>query len=258
MAVKSLQVRTRTNVGAAGSEPQVLAREWDSARAAVVVCDMWDAAQCVSAAARATVIAHRINMLVSSLRRQGSLIVHAPGGCMDFYEGTPARTRALQAPWSESPAPIDWNSWNCDLHAEVARTLTDPGPCSCSSPEPCCTGGAPYPWKRQVASIEVTADDAVTDDGQELYNLLAERQIEDVLVVGVHINICVLGRPYGIRQLVFSGRMPLLCRDLTDSYHRDPRGHSWGTEKIVAHIERHWCPTVTSDQLIGGAGFRFE
>jgi hypothetical protein len=38
-------------------------------------------------------------------------------------------------------------------------------------------------------------------------------------------NICVLARPYGIRQLVFLGKRSVLCRDLTDSFHRDPRGH---------------------------------
>jgi hypothetical protein len=26
---------------------------------------------------------------------------------------------------------------------------------------------------------------------------------------------------------------------------------------MVAHIERHWCPTLTSDQLVGGSPFQF-
>ncbi len=39
--------------------------------------------------------------------------------------------------------------------------------------------------------------------------------------MGVHANICVLGRPVGIRQLVYLGKKPILCRDLTDSFHRD-------------------------------------
>jgi hypothetical protein len=56
---------------------------------------------------------------------------------------------------------------------------------------------------------------------------------------------------------VYLGKRPLLCRDLTDSFHRDPRGHFWGTELVIAHIERHWCPAITSDQLVGGTAFRF-
>jgi nicotinamidase-related amidase len=98
----------------------------------------------------------------------------------------------------------------------------------------------------------------VTDDGQEVLNLLEHRGIADVVVMGVHTNICVLGRPYGIRQLVYLGKKPLLCRDLTDAFHRDPRGHAWGTDQVVAHIERYWCPTVTSHQLVGGTPFSFR
>lgn len=88
--------------------------------------------------------------------------------------------------------------------------------------------------------------------------LLEEGEIEDVVVMGVHANRCVLGRPYGIRQLVYWGKRPVLCRDLTDSYHRGPRGHLCGNEEMIAHIERHWCPTLTSDQLVGGAPFQFQ
>jgi hypothetical protein len=73
--------------------------------------------------------------------------------------------------------------------------------------------------------------------------------------MGVHTNVCVLRRLFGIRQLVYVGKRPMLCRDLTDGFHRDARGHQWGTEHVIAHIERRWCPTVTSDQLVGGVAF---
>ena len=99
--------------------------------------------------------------------------------------------------------------------------------------------------------IGIERGDAVTDDGQEVFNLLEQAGIADVIVMGVHTNVCVLGRPYGIRQLVRLGKRPVLCADLTDSFHRDPHGHAWGTAQIVAHIERRWCPVATSDMLVG-------
>ena len=92
----------------------------------------------------------------------------------------------------------------------------------------------------------------MTDDGREL-NLLEQHRIGDVVVMGVHTNVCILGRPYGIRQLAYLGKRPMLCRDLTDSFHRDPRGHAWGDEHIARHIETYWCPTVTSEELMGGS-----
>jgi hypothetical protein len=79
--------------------------------------------------------------------------------------------------------------------------------------------------------------------------------VSEAPATGVHANVCVLGRPYGIRQLVNLGKRPVRRRDLTDSFHRDPRGHGWGTEHVIVHIERRWCPTVTSDQLVGGLPF---
>lgn len=236
----------------------VLRPDWDPARAAVVICDMWDAHHCVSAARRTAEMAPRMNEVVAGLRERGALIIHAPAGCVDFYAHTPARRRARQARRARPRARIDWQDWEPAERAALPASLVDPGPCSCDSPAPCGDAQPPYPWTRQTPLIDITDDDAVSDDGQEVLNLLEERGIEDVIVMGVHTNLCVLGRPYGIRQLTYLGKSPVLCRDLTDSFHRDPRGHGWGTEQVVAHIERHWCPTVTSDQLIGGTPFRFR
>jgi hypothetical protein len=175
---------------------------------------------------------------------------------MEFYNDTPARQRALLAPHADAPSRIDWCDWERDELAALPTTLTDPGTCSCRSAQPC--GDRFRAWTRQLAVIDVLPEDAVTDDGQELFNLLEQRGIADVVVTGVATNACVLGRPYGVRQLTYLGKRPVLCRDLTDAFHRDPHGHPWGTEQVVAHIERRWCPSVTSDQLVGGAPFRFS
>jgi nicotinamidase-related amidase len=219
---------------------------------------MWDTTQCVSAARRVAEMAPRVNEVVARLRQDGALIVHAPAGCMEYYAGTPARERARRAPAAHSPVPVDWRAWDAAREAPLPPTLSDDTPCSCEPGEPCTKGGPPYPWTHQIESIEISQVDAVTDDGNELLALLAERGIEDVVVMGVHANRCVLGRPYGIRQLVYSQKSPVLCRDLTDSYHRDPRGHAWGNEQMFAHIERYWCPTLTSNQLVGGTPFQFQ
>jgi hypothetical protein len=169
---------------------------------------------------------------------------------MEYYAGTPARERARRAPRVQSPVPIDWNEWDSVRESPLPMALADDTPCSCEPGQPCTDGGGPPTWTRQIESIEIAPVDAVTDDGEELLALLEERAIEDVVVMGVHLNRCVLGRPYGIRQLVYWGKRPVLCRDLTDSYHRDSRGHLWGNEQMIAHVERYWCPTVTSDRLL--------
>ena len=256
MTSRTLRLRTRT--AAPGAEPTFVERAWDPARAAVVICDMWDAHHCASAERRTAEMAPRMDEVVSALRARGALVIHAPALCVGFYDGTPARRRALDAPHADAPVPFDWNDWEPDEIAAMPTTFSAPGPCSCATPLPCGDGAPPYPWTRQTPLIRVDDDvDAVSDDGQEVFNLLAARGIDDVVVMGVHTNVCVLGRPYGIRQLVRAGKRPILVRDLTDAFHRHPGGHVAGTEAVVAHVERRWCPSVTSDQLAGGAPFRF-
>ena len=255
MTARTVSLRSRST---SGDPVTVVRHDWDAAQAAVVLCDMWDTTQCVSAARRVVEMAPRMNEVISRLRRDGALVVHAPAGCMAYYAGTPARERALRAPRVRSPVPIDWNEWDPSREAPLPAALADDTPCSCAPGPRCTEGGPPYPWTHQIDAIDVEPTDAVTESGDELLALLTARAIDDVIVMGVHLNRCVLGRPYGIRQLVYWGKRPVLCRDLTDAYHRDPHGHEWGNEQMIAHVERYWCPTVTSDALAGGAPFRFR
>jgi hypothetical protein len=73
--------------------------------------------------------------------------------------------------------------------------------------------------------------------------------------------MCVLGRPFGIRQLVYQKMNIVLMRDLTDAMYNPKMkphvSHFKGTELVVEHIEKHWCPTVISADLTGKSAFRF-
>src|SRR3712207_6316655 len=74
--------------------------------------------------------------------------------------------------------------------------------------------------------------------------------------------MCVLGRPFGLRQLAKNGKNVVLMRDMTDTMYNPERwpfvSHFQGTDLIVRHIEKFVCATVTSDQLLGGEPFRFK
>ena len=118
------------------------------------------------------------------------------------------------------------------------------------------------PWKSQYDVLKMDERDAVSDSGVEIWNLLEERGIDNVILVGVHTNMCVLGRPFGLRQMAKNGKNVVLMRDMTDTMYNPKRrpfvSHFRGTELIVEHIEKVVCPTVTSDQLLGGEPFRFK
>jgi hypothetical protein len=73
--------------------------------------------------------------------------------------------------------------------------------------------------------------------------------------------MCVLGRPFGLRQMAKNGKNVVLMRDMTDTMY-DPAkwpyvNHFTGTQLIVEHIEKFVAPTITSVDFLGGEPFRF-
>ena len=111
-------------------------------------------------------------------------------------------------------------------------------------------------WTREHPAVEILPGDAVSQDGQEVYNLFAARGIKNVIYCGVHANMCVLGRTFGVRQMTEWGFNCVLARDLTDTMY-NPRmrplvPHERGTELVIGHYERFWCPTMVSEQIVGG------
>jgi len=232
---------------------------WDPHGTAAVICDMWDKHWCRGATARVAEMAPRMNQVIAELRRRGVLIIHCPSETMDFYRTAPGRRLAqaapkvdLQAimrqclgrqPQLEPPLPIDQSDGGCD---DLPRCQEGKWP--------------PFPWSREIATLQVEDGDAITDS-PEAYYLMHQRGLTNVMVMGVHENMCVLGRSFAIRQMVKLGQNVLLIRDLTDTMYNSRRrpwvDHFTGTDLVCWHIEKYWCPTITSDQIIGGQPFHF-
>ena len=229
---------------------------WDPRKTAVVICDMWDKHWCAGATKRVGEMAPRMNEVVSAARKKGMLVIHCPSDTLDFYKDTPARVLAQEAPVVESKRPLErWCRIDPDREGKLPIDDSDGG-CDCS---PQCKNYKA--WSREISEIKVEPGDAVTDS-PEAYYLMRKRGIENVIVMGVHTNMCVLGRPFSIRQLVYQGLNVMLMRDMTDTMYNSRMApfvhHCTGTDLVVEHIEKNWCPTITSVDLIGGKEFRFE
>ena len=252
-----LQVQLRNRVKQSdGRFKEIRKRaDWSPKETAIIIVDMWNDHHCVSAAKRVVEMAPHMNRVVKAARDRGVLIIHAPSGCDDFYKGQAVRRNAESAPVAKAGVEFKWNYFNPEHEGPLAAKLEAAG-CSCDSPKPC--GPDRRVWESQIKAIEMTDADAATSNGQEIHNLLESRGIKNVIIMGVHTNRCVLGRPFGIRQMVYQKRNVVLCRDLTDSYHRDPGRHFEGLEKIVEHVEKYWCPTITSKSITGEKPFRFS
>jgi hypothetical protein len=66
--------------------------------------------------------------------------------------------------------------------------------------------------------------------------------------------MCVLNRTFAIKQMTKWGIHCVLVRDLTDSMY-DPQtspfvSHDQGTELVIEHIEKYWCPTALSKDIL--------
>ena len=212
---------------------------------AVLVCDMWDRHWSRGASLRVEELAPPIDAFCRRMRGAGALIVHAPSDTMAAYGESPARARI--AGGGPFPAP---------------REIELPPP-----PVPCDDGGsdtaddlAPNTavWSRQHPAIHVDEDrDVITDDGSELAAYLTEQGRSVVLATGVHTNLCVLHRSFGLVALVGYGFSPVLVADLTDAMY-DPADppyidHDAGTALVVRYIEAFVAPSTRSDRIVAAS-----
>ncbi len=249
------QARTRQEAPGGSSVESVKDLRWDPRQTAAIICDMWQDHWCEGAAARVVEMAPRANEFVSALRRRGVLIIHCPSGGMDYYEVLPQRRLARNAPPVVTREPIDrWTPLEPRREPLLPIDDSDGG---CDE-EPKCEGRID---PHQTSLIPFGEGDAITDSA-EAYYLMHQRGIRNVIVLGVHTNICVLARPFAIRRMAMLGQNVVLVRDLTDTMYNSRRwplvSHFQGTDLVIGHIERHWCPTIGSEQVLGGRPFRFR
>ncbi len=244
---------------------------WNPKQSAIIVCDMWDSHHCPNAVKRVVEMAPRMNEVLEKARNMGMLIIHAPSGCMETYKNHPGRLRAQNAPPAKAlpkdigrwcykipseekvPYPIDQTDGGCDCLPEEIETWEAKLKAKGRNPK--------RPWIKQIDLLKIHDEDAISDSGVEIWNLMEQRGVENVILVGVHTNMCVLGRPFGLRQMAKNGKNVVLMRDMTDTMYNPQKrpfvSHFEGTALIVEYIEKVVCPTITSDQIIGGETFRF-
>jgi len=233
----SLNLRHRGKDGKATVKPVT----WDPKKTAVFICDMWDDHWCKSAAKRCGELAKKADPVIEALRKKGVTVIHCPSDTMAFYADAPQRKAMQAVPRTAPPA---------------SKVLPDP-PLPIDDKDGGCDDETPSKsyraWKRQHAAIEIGKDDFISDNGLEVYSILKGRGIDTLLILGVHTNMCVCNRSFAIKQMTRWGVKCVLVRDLTDSMYNPKKrpfvSHDEGTELVIKHIEKHWCPTVLSSEL---------
>jgi nicotinamidase-related amidase len=230
---------------------------WKPSETCIVVCDMWDDHWCKPSSARVAEMAPKMNEVIKAARDRGVFIIHCPSDTMEFYKDTPQRKLAQCAPVVKTEIALErWIRLMPDREGNSLPIDDSDGGCDCDPPVE-----SRRAWSRQHPAIEIAASDAITDSAEAFY-LMKQRGIRNVIVMGVHTNMCVLGRPFSIRQMVLQGQNVVLMRDMTDTMYNPAKApfvsHFTGNDLVAEHIEQHWCPTITSSDLTGRESFRFQ
>lgn len=245
--------------------------KWKSDEVAIIICDMWDSHHSVTAVRRVNEFAPRLNQVINSLRNKGVTVIHSPSDCMPIYKNHAARRRALSVPlvtdlpesivsWchripeeENSSYPIDQSDGGEDEdefeNQQWAEKLKSEG------------RNPGTPWLRQTPTLEIKGEDYIASEGDVVWSILKNNKIKHVILSGVHTNMCVLGRPFGLRQMIRCGMDTVLMRDATDVMYNPRRwpyvSHFTGLDLVIRHIEENVCSTITTNQIIGGDSFRF-
>ncbi len=183
-----------------------------------------------------------MNRVVKAARKNGVQIIHSPSETMNSYIDTSYRQKIANIPRVTPPSPsnipspplpIDDSDGGCD---DI----------------PLCR---PYKaWTRQHPAIEIMEPDVISDDGLEIYSFMKLRGIKNLIIMGIHTNMCILNKSFGIKQMVKWGVRCILVRDLTDAMYNPRRpphvSHERGTELVVEYIEKYWCPSILSNDLL--------
>ena len=215
---------------------------WKAAETALILCDVWDKHWCRGANERLAAMLPRMNETVKAARAAGVAIIHAPSETMEFYKDSPARKRVQEAP--AAPMPELKKRQAPGLPVDASDQGTDTGEKSWHKA-----------WTRQHPGIEIDEGrDGISDNGQEIWNFMQARRIKNVVILGVHTNMCILNRSFAIKAMVERGVNVALVRDLTDAMYNPARSpyvsHEDGTRLVIEYIEKFWCPTITSEDLM--------
>ena len=231
-------------------------QEWQSHETAIIICDMWDKHWCSGATNRVAEMAPAMNEVISMARKRGVLIVHAPSDCMDYYSDHPARKLGRKYRSRKVERMLGDGLLESEKGAEWPFEISGGG---CDDEPQCEIGRA---WTKQIETIDVLDGDVITDSGVEAGSLFIKRGIKNVILVGVHTNMCVIGRSFGLRNMVRLGMNVVLMRDMTDTMYDAASwpnvSHFTGNSLMFEYIEKYVCPTMVSSDFTGHKQFRFK
>lgn len=229
----------------ADDKPAVRKETVDPRRVGIVVVDVWNYHWCKTATMRVDALVPRINGALDAARSLGMTVMLCPSDVVEAYVGWPQRETILAMPKHALPP----------LSKIECPSPPDGGGCACGRER--CVGN--YGWDAMHPALRIAGGDLMPDTLEEVWTLCKDRNLTHLIYVGVHTQVCLLGKPMGLRNLKAAGMQCILARDVTDAHpgydpekNFTPDGH---TADVVLHFERHLAPTIHLSEEFAKAGY---
>eukprot|EP00164_Ancoracysta_twista_P004971 GFYU01006759.1.p1 GENE.GFYU01006759.1~~GFYU01006759.1.p1 ORF type:complete len:344 (-),score=112.62 GFYU01006759.1:241-1272(-) len=243
-----LRMRTRQQLfkGDHDSEAMFVTKKFKATEMAILTLGMWSTHHCLGSAQRIDEMAPRMDKVLKYARSKGVPIIW--GGSTwevndkKYWESTPMRKNMKGLPFVSlkdhglfaPPLPIDDSDGGCDTELNPNYKRSEVG---------------------FHAGIEMDKEkDVLSSKAKEILNFLHHRGIKVLVMMGAHTNMCILDRPYAMKQYVRYGFPVVLVRDLTDAMYNPQKwpyvSQNEGTELTVQWIESYMAPSIHSDDLL--------
>ena len=217
-------------------EPIRTPAELNPAKTAIIVIDMWNAHWCMTASVRVSAMVPRMNETLAVARALGMLVIWNPSDVITAYSGYPQYERGVAV--EQRRAPEVRSIPSTKFTAQVGRCMCGPG-IYC---------GGHYGHDAMHPDLLIADEDLFSAHTDEIYTLLADRGITDLIYMGVHTNMCVYGKPGGLSEMWKAGFNCALARDLNDAFtHYDPEKAYTpddGTTEIDGNLQQAGIPNV--------------
>jgi nicotinamidase-related amidase len=206
----------------------------DPKRVGVIAVDVWNYHWCKTATMRVDAFVPRINKALDAARALGMTVMLCPSDVVDNYVGFPQREKVFAVPLVEVPKVMD----------VTCPAAPDAGGCACGR-ERCAVN---YGWDGMHPGLRIGDDDWMPDTQAEVYAICRKLGLTHLIYVGFHTQVCLLGKPMGLRAMKSAGLRCVLARDMTDAHPGyDPSRNftpDLNTAQVVEHFEKYLAPTI--------------
>jgi hypothetical protein len=212
----------------------------DPTRVGVIVVDVWNYHWCKTATMRIDAIVPRMNKALDGARTLGMTVMLCPSDVVDNYVGYPQREAVLALP--KYPVPV--------VEVVTCPPVPDAGGCACGR-ERCAVN---YGWDAMNPNLRIADADLMPNTQAEVYAICKKYGLTHLIYVGFHTQVCLLGKPMGLKAMKSAGLRCILARDMTDAHPGyDPARNftpDLNTEQVVEHFEKYLTPTISfQDEL---------